>query len=60
MLRSGRGTVCKALGAVALLEQMCHLGVTFELSKAHARSSVSLPEDQDAALSYGSVPCFPP
>lgn len=36
------GTTWEGLGDVALLEEVYHLGASFEVSKAHASPSVSL------------------
>jgi hypothetical protein len=36
------GTVWEGLGGVALLEEVCHWEVSFEVSKAHTRSSLAL------------------
>jgi hypothetical protein len=47
---------------VALLEEVCHWEVGFDVSKVHARTSVSLfllPVDQDVPLSAtASAPCL--
>lgn len=52
--------LCPTAVGVPSLEELCHLGVGFEVSKAHTRPNLPLPVNQEVKLwTITPAPCLP-